>query len=71
MDIIKGESYINKLPIRKYILGLDPDKAGERGSAKLKQNLRGKIVTKLVIPHGKDINDLTLDEFRNLPEIFI
>ena len=62
---------LNKLPVRKYILGLDPDSAGAKGTEKLKWNLKGKVVTKLVVPSGKDINDLSKEEFLNLPEIFI
>lgn len=62
---------LNKLPIRKYILALDPDEAGEKGVKKLKYNIKGKILTKLIIPKGKDINDLSYEEFINLQEIFI
>ena len=62
---------LNKLPIRKYILALDPDEAGEKGVKRLKYNIKGKILTKLIVPKGKDINDLSYDEFKNLQEIFI
>lgn len=62
---------LNKLPIRHYVLGLDPDKAGASGTWKLKKNLKGKILTKLVIPTGKDINDLNYEEFLSLNEIYI
>lgn len=70
-----GDSYqyqvLNKLPIRKYILALDPDEAGEKGSAKLQYALRGKMLGKLIIPKGKDINDLSFEEFNSLQEIII
>lgn len=50
---------LRNLPVRKVILGLDPDAAGQRGSEKLKAALcRNKIVTQLSIPQGYDINDL-------------
>lgn len=62
---------LNNLPIRHYTLGLDPDKAGTSGTYKLKRALKGKLLTKLVIPTGKDINDLSYQEFIVLPEIFI
>ena len=62
---------LNKLSIRHYVLGLDPDKAGASGTWKLKKNLKGKILTKLVIPTGKDINDLNYEEFLSLNEIYI
>ncbi len=60
-----------QLPIRKYILGLDPDAAGQRGAEKLKKALmKHKIVTSLELPAGKDINDLEKEEFEKLVEIF-
>lgn len=62
---------LNELPIRKYILALDPDNAGQKGVTKLQRNLKGKILTKYVIPTGKDINDLTYNEFNCLNEIFV
>jgi hypothetical protein len=62
---------LNKLPIRKVILALDPDKAGDKGTYKLKKYLRGKIITKVIVPQGKDINDLNYEEFISLKEIFI
>lgn len=62
---------LKKLNVRKYILALDPDEAGRKGTAKLRRGLQGKkIVTEYRIPVGKDINDLTEDEFKNLVEIF-
>ena len=62
---------LNMLDTRKFVLGLDPDKAGFIGTQKLKHKLKGRIITKLVIPRGKDINDLSYEEFWNLPEIYI
>ena len=60
---------LKRLPVRKYILALDPDEAGEKGSYKLKRALTNKLLGKLIIPTGKDINDLSKEEFDNLPEI--
>ena len=62
---------LNKLSVRHYTLALDPDKAGEKGTYKLKRGLKGKLLTKLVVPTGKDINDLSYEEFLSLPEIYI
>lgn len=62
---------LNSLPVRKYILGLDPDKAGNKGTWKLKRQLKNKIISKLIIPNGKDINDLSYEEFWSLPEVFV
>ena len=63
---------LSNLPVRKYILALDPDNAGNKGIYRiLKSSLRNKMLTKLIIPEGKDINDLTKFEFDNLLEIFV
>lgn len=60
---------LEKLPIRKLVLGLDPDEAGDRGRLKIHKYFNNKrLVTDLVIPKGKDINDLTKSEFDNLNE---
>lgn len=60
---------LKRLPCRKFILGLDPDEAGNRGRQKIKKSLgKTKLVTELRIPEGKDINDLTKEEFDNLEE---
>ena len=59
---------LKKLNVRHFILGLDPDDAGRKGAQRIKRRLRGKLFTELDIPKGKDINDLTEEEFKNLPE---
>ena len=52
------------LGVKEFILGLDPDDAGERGCKKLKNALKSvAIVRRMNIPLGKDINDLTEEEF--------
>lgn len=62
---------LKKLNVRKYILALDPDEAGRKGTIRLRKGLQGKkIITEYRIPIGKDINDLTREEFENLVEIF-
>lgn len=62
---------LKNLNIRKYVIGLDPDNAGNKGTERLKYHLKNKILTKLIIPEGKDINDLSKEEFLNLPQILI
>lgn len=62
---------LEALPCRKFISGLDPDEAGDRGFSKLKQYFKGKrLISQYLIPPKKDINDLTPEEFNNLQEIF-
>ena len=62
---------LSRLPIRKYILGLDSDPAGKAAAMKLQNYLMGKkLVTIYDIPKGKDINDLEQEEFEHLPELF-
>lgn len=69
-DDVQAE-ILRNLPIRKYVLALDPDNAGSRGTYKLKKALKGKLVSQLKVPKGKDINDLEYNEFMSLPEILI
>ena len=62
---------LKKLPQRKLILALDGDEAGENGCKRISGGIDNKIVTRLVLPDGKDINDLTREEFYSLEETFI
>ena len=63
-----NENYktLNKLGIRHYILMFDGDSAGRKGAEKFKANVKGKIITDIVLPKGKDVNDLSQDEFNEL-----
>lgn len=50
---------LRKLPVRKLILGLDPDEAGYKGAERIRKNVgTSKLITQYIIPEGKDINDL-------------
>ncbi len=60
---------LNNLPARQFILGLDPDKAGALGAEKLKKALKGKLLTKLIVPPDTDINDCSKEQFYQLTEI--
>lgn len=64
---------LKKLPVRKFILALDPDDAGKRGTAKIIKELTAcsKIVSVLDIPETKDINDLSKEEFDNCKEKYV
>ena len=59
---------LKELGVRKFILAFDPDEAGARATAKLKRALRSAAIvwSYTGIPAGKDINDLTQDEYNAL-----
>ena len=59
-----------KLPIRKYVIGLDNplvDEAGKKGSIRIAETLgKTKLINYLKFPEGvKDINEMTPDQFLN------
>lgn len=55
---------LKRLDVSSYVICLDNDDAGNRGAGKLKKALAtsGYIWT-MHVPEGKDVNDLTYDEF--------
>lgn len=62
---------LNELPCRKYILATDNDEAGRQARQNLRKNIKGKIITELVLPSNrKDVNDCTPEEVENFLEIF-
>lgn len=61
---------LNNSSIRKFVLCLDGDEAGKNGTKKLLGGLKNKIVLYKEMPSGKDVNDLTKEEFISLPENF-
>ena len=62
---------LRKLNCRKFIIATDPDEAGKLAAKKLKAALSGcKIVNQYELPTGKDINDLTFEEFKNLKKFY-
>ena len=65
-----GDSYqyeqLRDIPCRTMILALDPDEAGNKGCKKLFKALDNKTCYRAKVPVGKDINDLTKEEFDNL-----
>ena len=62
---------IKKLPIRSIILGFDGDEAGDKASERFTKNITNKIIYKYVMPRGKDINDLSKEEFDNLKMVLV
>ena len=54
--------------IRTYYLALDGDDAGRRGTKRLVESLPPTTIKHIIeLPHGKDVNDLTQEEFDSLP----
>ena len=62
---------LNKCGVNHFIIALDPDIAGFKGTYKLIKYLnKDKIIDVLEIPEGKkDLNDYTEEEFRSFPII--
>ena len=62
---------LEQLPCRKLILATDNDEAGMNARERLRENIKGKMITEYILPEGKkDINELSKEEFDNLEEIF-
>lgn len=60
---------LKKLPVRKYILALDPDEAGRRGQERFRKALSEyKVITEYAYTDDRDINELD-SEILNLKEI--
>ncbi len=63
----KQYEILNKSGIRHYYLCFDGDVAGEKGASRFIENInKYTIITKINIPIGKDVNDLTKEEFEYL-----
>ena len=62
---------LRKMPCRKLILATDNDNPGLKARQRIRDNVKNKIITEYVLPTGKkDINELDLQEFNTLQEIF-
>lgn len=63
---------LNAMPCRKFILATDMDSAGKSARKRLKRMLRNKLVTEYIwdVNKAKDINDMDLEMFQNLEEVF-
>ena len=71
LGTIEQMKELNKMPCRKFILATDNDEAGMRAEKRIKKCLRNKLVMQVVFPQGrKDINELTVDEIKNLEVVF-
>jgi DNA primase len=61
---------LNQSPIRHYILALDGDKPGWSGMYKFIKSIRQDVFVDVkLVPKGKDVNDLTEEEYINSPII--
>lgn len=58
---------LRKSGILKYNLCFDGDEAGMKGTKKFIRNMPNCFISVIEIPSGKDVNDLTKDEFNKLP----
>jgi DNA primase len=55
---------LNSTPIRTYILLYDNDKAGRHGAERFKKLVRKDVfVVDILLPEGRDVNDLNQQEF--------
>lgn len=62
---------LKNMQCRKFILCTDSDEAGMKARARIKKNVRNKLITEYILPDGrKDANDCTPEELLNLREIF-
>lgn len=58
---------LNNSEIKHYVLCLDGDEAGHKGTLRFIKNIRKDVFIDIVkIPKGRDVNDLTKQEFENL-----
>lgn len=59
---------LNKCGIRHFCLALDGDKAGRKGIYRFINNINSNIMISVIpLPEGKDVNDISKEEFDNLP----
>ena len=62
---------LNNMPCRKFILATDSDMAGIQARKRLRDNIKNKLITEVILPNGrKDINECSPDEIENLIEVF-
>ena len=63
---------LRELPCRKYILATDADKAGMDARDRIRKNIPNKIITeyKWDLSKAKDLNDMDLDMFQSLKEVY-
>ena len=61
---------LRKLPVREYVLATDSDKAGMGARNKIRQSIKNKLITEIILPDGrKDINECSESELLNLQKV--
>ena len=60
---------LNKSGVLKYNLCFDGDEAGKKGTIRFIQNITNAFIAIIDIPKGKDVNDLTKEEFDKLERL--
>ena len=63
---------LKKSGIRSYILCFDGDEAGRKGANRFKKHIGNDVfITDVLLPMGKDVNDLSEEELKTLlPEFY-
>lgn len=62
---------LRDLPCRKLILATDNDDAGWTARARIRYNVKNKLIKQYILPSNrKDINELSEQEFKELKEVF-
>jgi DNA primase len=62
----KQYQILNDYPVRKYVLAFDGDDAGRKAITRFKEKVNNKLIEYYIMPEGKDINDLTYENFKKL-----
>jgi DNA primase len=57
---------LENYPVRKYILALDGDDAGRKAVVRFRKKVKSKLIETYIMPEGKDVNDLTYEDFKKL-----
>ena len=57
---------LNKSGIKSYITAFDGDEAGYNGMRRFNKNIKNAFIQNLKLPQGKDVNDLSKNEFSYL-----
>lgn len=62
---------LRNLPCRQLVLATDSDEAGMGARARIRKNIKNKLITEVILPDGrKDIGECTDEEIQNLKEVF-